>query len=99
VTSQEAFILEKSEQGYRGTEIIEALLDNFKDDLNRKQAEDLVKKVANEIQLEKGVKKTEIKIKDNPGFKTTITLNQQNGIITIIVENINDINYLLTIPI
>jgi hypothetical protein len=31
VTSLEAFILEKSEQGYRGSEIIEALLENFKD--------------------------------------------------------------------
>jgi hypothetical protein len=33
--SQEAFILEKSEQGLRGDQIIEALLENFKDDLNR----------------------------------------------------------------
>jgi hypothetical protein len=49
LTSQEAFILEKSEQGYRGNDIIDALLDNFKDDLNREQAEDLVRKVANEI--------------------------------------------------
>jgi hypothetical protein len=99
LTSQEAFILEKSEQGYRGNDIIEALLDNFKDDLNREQAEDLVRKVANEIQVERGVRKSTIKIKDNPGFKTTIMLEQSSGIITIMVENINDINYLTTIPI
>jgi hypothetical protein len=99
VTSQEAFILEKSLQGYRGEEIIEALLDNFPDDLNRTDAEELVKKVANEIQLERGIKKTDIKIKDNPGFKTIIYLDQLTGVITIEVENINDIEYLSTIPI
>lgn len=99
VTSQEAFILEKSEQGLRGDEIIEALLENFKDDLTEKNAIDLVKKVANEIQLERGVRKSDIKIKDNPGFKTTIELNKSTSIITIVVENINDIHYLSTIPI
>jgi len=99
VTSQEAFILEKSDQGYRGQEIIELLLENFQDDLNRKQAEDLVRKVANEIQLERGVKRSEIRIKENPGFKTTINLEKESGKITIVMDNINDINYLTTIPI
>ena len=99
VTSQEAFILEKSDQGYRGQEIIELLLENFREDLDRKQAEDLVRKVANEIQLERGVRKTEIKIKENPGFKTTVHLEKERGIITIVMENINDLNYLTTIPI
>jgi len=99
VTSQEAFILEKSSEGFRGHEIVDALLENFQDDLNRSQAEELVQKVANEIQLERGVKKIDIKIKDNPGFKTTIQLDQKTGVITIRVENINDIFYLDTIPI
>ena len=99
VTSQEAFILEKSGQGYRGSEIIEALLENFKDDITREEAVELVRKIANEIQVERGVRKTDIKIKDNPGFKTIITIDQETGVISIIVENINDINYLDTIPI
>ena len=99
VTSQEAFIMEKSSEGFRGHEIVDALLENFQDDLNREQAEELVQKVANEIQLERGVKKIDIKIKDNPGFKTTIQLDQKTGVITIRVENINDIFYLDTIPI
>ena len=99
VSSQEAFILEKSGEGYRGSEIIEALLENYPDDLNREQAEDLVRKVANEIQVERGVRKTDIKIKNNPGFKTTITLEQKIGVITVTVENINDIHYLQTIPV
>ena len=62
VSSQEAFILEKSGEGYRGSEIIDALLANYPDDLTRAQAEDLVRKVANEIQVERGVRKTDIKI-------------------------------------
>jgi hypothetical protein len=99
VTSQEAFIMEKSTEGFRGHEIVDALLENFQDDLNRSQAEELVQKVANEIQLERGVKKIDIKIKDNPGFKTTIQLEQKTGVITIRVENINDIFYLDTIPV
>ena len=98
VTSQEAFIIEKSDQGLRGGEIIEALLENFPDDLDRKGAEELLRKVANEIQLEKGVRKSEIKIKDNPGFKTIIKV-EKSGIVTITMENINDIYYLSTIPI
>ena len=98
VSSQEAFILEKSGEGYRGSEIIDALLANYPDDLTRAQAEDLVRKVANEIQVERGIRKTDIKIKNNPGFKTTIALEQKIGIITITVENINDIHYLQTIP-
>ena len=99
VTSQEAFILEKTSEGFRGSEIIEALLENFQEDLNRKEAEDLVRKVANEIEVERGVKNIDIKVKDNPGFKTIIHLEQNTGIISVRVENINDIYYLSTIPI
>jgi hypothetical protein len=99
VTNQEAFILQKQEEGFRGNEIVDALLENFKDDLTREQAIELLRKVANEIELESGVKRTEIKIKDNPGFKTTVLLDKKTSVLTITVENINDINYLLTIPI
>jgi len=98
-TSQEAFILEKSEQGLRGDQIIEALLENFPDELDKKQAIEMVSKIANELEIERGVRKSDIKIKNNPGFKTNISLNQETGIITITTENINNMNYLSTIPI
>ena len=97
--SIEAFILEKSEQGLRGEQIIEALLENFPEDLVRKQAIEIVSKIANELEIERGVRKTDIKIKNNPGFKTIIQLEQETGIITITTENINNINYLKTLPI
>ena len=100
VSSQEAFILEKRNEGYKAEEIVEALLENFKGDLTRKESEELIKKVANEIQVEKnGFKKTDIKIKNNPGFKTILSLDSKNSIVKITVENINDIYYLETIPI
>lgn len=61
-------------------------------------AAELVSKMANELQVERNVKKsTEIKI--NPGFKTTVKLDSSKGKITISVENINDISYLNTIPV
>jgi hypothetical protein len=97
--SMEAFILEKSEQGLRGDQIIEALLENFQEDLDRKQAIEMVSRIANELEIERGVRKTDIKIKNNPGFKTSIILEQITGVITITTENINNINYLYTLPI
>jgi hypothetical protein len=98
-TSQEAFILEKADQGLRGNDIIQALLENFSDDLNEQQARELVSKVANELEVERGVKKTDIKIKENPGFKTEITLDRESATLKIVTENINNINYLYTLPI
>ena len=97
--SQEAFILEKSNQGLRGDQIIEALLENFSEDLNKQQAMEMVRKIANELEIERGVRKSDIIIKNNPGFKTIISLQQESGIITITTENINSINYLYTLPI
>jgi hypothetical protein len=98
-TSQEAFILEKRDDGYRGSEIVQALLDNFKEDLTKKDAEDLVKKIVNEVELERGVRKTDIRIKNNPGFKTILQIDQSSSSVKITVENINDIHYLATIPV
>jgi len=98
-TSQEAFILEKSEQGLRGSEIIQALLENYPDDLNEEQARELVSKIANELEVERGVRKSDIKIKENPGFKTEITFNSETATLKIITENINNLNYLYTLPI
>jgi hypothetical protein len=97
--SQEAFILEKSSQGLRGEEIIEALLENFPEDIDRKEAVEMVVRIANELEVEHGVRKSDIKIKNNPGFKTTIILQPETGIITITTENINNIYYLNTLPV
>jgi hypothetical protein len=99
VTSQEAFIIERSRQGATGNDIVDALVDNYKDDITREEAVQLVVKIANELKVERGMRKTDIKIKDNPGFSTVILLDPQTSIMTITVENINDIHYLATIPV
>jgi len=99
VTSQEAFIIEQANQkdGLKGNEIVLALIENYR--MSESDARQLVQKMASEVQVERGVKKTDIEIKLNPGFKTTMKLNSITSILTIDVENINDIYYLNTIPI
>ena len=95
-TSQEAFVIEKQKQKYTNDEIVPLLVEKY--GMKPVDAVGLVSKMANELQVERNVKKaTEIKI--NPGFKTTIQLDSSKGKITISVENINDISYLNTIPI
>jgi hypothetical protein len=98
-TSQEAFILEKAQQGLRGQEIYQALLENFPEDLTQEQAIELVRKVANELEVERGVRKTDIKIKENPGFRTEISVDLETATLKIITDNIDNINYLYTLPI
>lgn len=97
--SQEAFILEKFGQGLRGADIISSLIENFPDDLTNEQAVELVQNVARELEVERGVRKTDIKIKENPGFKTEVSVNLETATLKIVVENINNLNYLHTIPI
>jgi hypothetical protein len=96
-TSQEAFILEKKDEGLRGDEIIEEVVKVYQ--IPRSEAAELLAKLASELEVQRNVKRNEISIKINPGFKTTIHLNQISSDITIRVENINDIFYLTTIPI
>lgn len=99
VNSQEAFVIEKSEQGLRGNEIVDALLENFKDQITRTEAEELIIRMANEYEVERTAHKSETKIRDSPGFKTLLTVDTQDSLLTIHVEGINNINYMETIPI
>jgi len=98
MTSQEAFVIEQAKQkdGLKGMELISALVENY--GISDLDARALIAKLASEIQVERGVRRSEIEIKINPGFKTTISLNRITSLITISVENINDINYLYTLP-
>ena len=99
-SSQEAFIIEMMKQGLSGAEeYIKALLENFPEDLDETQARELVANMANQLQVERGVRKSDIKIKENPGFKTTIQVDFENSVLKITTENINNINYLHTLPI
>ena len=99
-TSQEAFIIEKiNDFGFNKEEIILALLENYAEDLNQNEANELFARVVGELSVEKGRKKTDMKIKNNPGFKTIFSVIKKSAILTVTVENINDIHYLSTVPI
>jgi hypothetical protein len=68
--SQEAFIIEKIDQGYKIDEIIEQLLQQF-DDLDQETAEDLIAKIRSELEVIRGAnKRRALMIKINPGFQT-----------------------------
>jgi hypothetical protein len=96
-TSQEAFIIEKQKEGLFGQEIVEELVKQY--GTTYPDALELVKGLMNEEEIERGPRKNQIEIKDNPGFKTTIGFDKFTSVITINVHNINNINYLYTIPI
>jgi hypothetical protein len=96
-TSQEAFIIEKQKEGLFGQEIVEELVKQYGS--TYPDALELVKGLMNDEEIERGTRKNQIDIKDNPGFKTTIVFDKFTSVITINVHNINNINYLYTIPI
>jgi hypothetical protein len=98
LNSMEAFIIEKQKNGYRGEEIIYELLENYKD-LSEKTAVQLLQTMASELQVERGVRKNEIEIKVNPGFKTVIQLIPNTTNVSVTVEGIDDMQYLKTIPV
>jgi hypothetical protein len=99
-TSQEAFILDKVNQKMSYGQIIQQLVENYsKDGLDKETASELVQNTLNDLEVIQGARKSDIKIKDNPGFKTVIQLNVSAGFITVTVENINNIHYLQTVPI
>lgn len=98
-TSQEAFVIEQANQknGLRGEELITALSKNY--NMKPGEAAELLAKMVNELQVERGVKRNDIEIKINPGFKTRVTVNPITSLALIEIENINDIQYLSLIPI
>jgi hypothetical protein len=97
--SQEAFIIEKIDQGLKFDEIVEELIQNYTD-INDEIAADLIAKIRSELEVTRGAnRRRALMIKINPGFKTRISLNSIVGEITVTVEGINDIFYLNTIPI
>jgi hypothetical protein len=97
--SQEAFIIEKIDQGYKFDEIVEELLQQF-DDLEQESAEDLISKIRSELEVTRGAnKRRALMIKINPGFQTLMNVNLITSELTVNISGINDIYYLNTIPV
>ena len=97
-TSQDAFLLEKQAQGFYGDALVNELIKNF-EGITRKDANEMVMKLASELELERGAKKRDIEIKINPGFQVTISQKQFTKDVVFTVQSINSVQYLKTIPI
>ena len=97
--SLEAFIIEQQKKGLPNDEIVEEIIKNY-EDMNEDKAYEMIDKLINELQVTRGAnKRRAIEIKINPGFKTIFSLNPIISELTIIMDSINDLSYLHTIPV
>ena len=96
--SQQAFIIEMLNKSNYETDILKGLMDNFQ--LKEDEAKLKIAALLDEVEIEQNLNKNrKLRVKNNPGFLTKITQDQFQNNIAIEVNNINDINYLQTIPI
>jgi len=96
--SKEAFILDLYKKKLDSEEIIESLVSNF--GISQSAAQTQVAEVLRAAEVVKGVYKSkQIKAKTNPGFLTQIRLEDFTNTANIQVSGINNIYYLLTLPI
>jgi hypothetical protein len=93
--SQEAFIIEKIDQGISVEEIIVELVQQFIE-LNKNDAKELIAKIVSEINMIGATKK---KNKINPGFQTLMNVNSALSTLKVTVNDINNIQYLNIIPV
>ena len=96
--SQEAFILEKINQGLTAQEIIEELMRTY-DDLNEERATDMLNKIRIEMDTNLGNKHRKSVLKNNPGFMTNMRIDAIKSELLFTINGINNIHYLLTIPV
>ena len=98
LTSQNAFIMDQfNDEDVNPNNIATMLMQNY--NISNEAATKLVNDYIGEKQVELGAKKGITKKLVNPGFKTTIVINREDDELQIMIENINDVNYLYTIPI
>jgi hypothetical protein len=93
MTAIESAIIDLIQNEVEEEIIIKNIKENF--GLNEKGVIELLKDVLNSIQIiEKTGKKKKIKLKNNPGFLTTIKQDQFKNNITILINNINNVRYI-----
>ena len=93
--SQEAFIIELLNQGSHSTEIIKELSSNFQ--LSEDAAKKKIVEFLSSADVQSTVQNKKLKIKNNPGFLTTMGKDTFDNVLTITVSGINDIRYLDTL--
>jgi len=96
--SQEAFITELVNDGItKNDEIIASLAVNFQ--LTEEQARKKIADFVSSFELQSTIQNKKLKIKNNPGFLTTMIKDKFDNMLNIRITGINDIRYLDTIPI
>ena len=97
--SSEAYIVESLNLGMRDKEVIQGLMQNFQ--LEKNEAESRLISFVTRLQLVQDAFEGshKLRIKNNPGFLTTMRFKQSNAELEIHVSGINKIDYLQTIPI
>jgi len=97
LSAQEAFVVEqvKTKEGLRGDDLIASLVSNF--NMSEVQARTLLMNMINELELGRGFKKDRVFV--NPGFKMVLYLDSIGSKVKVVVDKINHIEYLKTVPI
>ena len=97
MSSQQALIIELVNKGFPRTEVITSLTQNF--NIERSEAEEVYIRFISEVEVERGLYENKrLKIRDNPGFLTTIKIDNFTSNIIVEVSNIDNVLYLETIP-
>ena len=95
--SLEAFIMDLLNRGVNHEEVIEKLEENFK--LSKDEARMKLAELISSLQVVQNLyQNKKFKIKKSPGFLTFINRNKYGAGINIQMDNINNINYLETVP-
>ena len=99
MSSQEAYIIEMINNGARDMEIIQGLMDNY-GLLPQKKAQEKLAEFVSSLQVVQSVTKSKkLRIKNNPGFLTTMIKEKFTPNLVITITGINDILYITTISI
>ena len=93
----ETFIIDLVNKEVLETDIIDKLIENFK--LTLEDAKIKLATLLSSLQVVQNLYQTnKYKIKNNPGFLTTINRDKYTGLINFKMEGINNLNYLKTVP-
>lgn len=94
----DAFISEVINKGFQRSSVIEKLEDNF--NFTKDEAEEKFIAFINEAEVEQGIfQNRKIKVRDNPGFPTSIQLEKFTSNVIVTISDINSIDYLSVLPI
>lgn len=92
------FIIEKLKQNLSDKEVIELLILDF--NISEEEAQNKLITFLNEVNLQRNLfNNKKIKIRNNPGFPISIKFNNIKNVFEILISNIDNFNYLKTIPI